>query len=118
MVKLLVIIIRHEKYVETKKELEKAGFSSYSSSDILGRGSVGSPVEVIKKTDQKESHGSDLYSRKMLEIYVVDKDTDQVVEIVTRINRSSAHGDGKIFVLPVKTAVRIRTGEKGENAIL
>jgi nitrogen regulatory protein PII 2 len=111
-------IIRHEKYQETKKELEAAGFSSYSSRDILGRGNVGSSLEVKNRTDDKDVHGSLLYSRKMIEICVVDKDADTVVDIITRVNRSGHHGDGKIFVLPVKDVCRVRTAEKGENAVL
>ncbi|MDR1948157.1 MAG: P-II family nitrogen regulator [Spirochaetaceae bacterium] len=131
--KHLVIVIRNEKYLETKKELEKEGFSSYSSRDILGRGKGSSLIEVIKKTgrnggdengedqngeDQKETQGSLLYSRKMMEICVSDKDADTVIEIICRINRNGRHGDGKIFVLPVRDVIRLRTGEKGDNAIL
>ncbi|MDR3336213.1 MAG: P-II family nitrogen regulator [Treponema sp.] len=116
--KLLVIIIRHEKYVETRKELENAGFSSYSSLDVLGRGHLEGSAEVVKKTEQKETYGSDLYSRKMMEIYVIDKQVEKAVETVIRVNRNGLHGDGKIFVLPVKTARRVRTNEKGEIALL
>lgn len=116
--KLLVIIIRHEKYRETRKALEDVEFVSYSSRDILGRGNIGSSLEVKKKTDDKDTQGSLLYSRKMIEICVVDKDVDQVVDIIIRVNQSGHHGDGKIFVLPLKDAYRVRTAEKGDNAIL
>ncbi|MDR3122287.1 MAG: P-II family nitrogen regulator [Treponema sp.] len=116
--KLLIIIIRHEKYAETKKELEAAGFSSYSSRDVLGRGNIGFSVEVAKKTDQKDTVGSVLYSKKMLEICVTDKDAEQVMSVIVKINHSGHHGDGKIFVLPVRDVIRIRTAEKGDNAIL
>jgi nitrogen regulatory protein PII 2 len=113
-----MIIIRHEKYRETRKELEDAGFVSYSSHDVLGRGNIGSSPEVKNKTDDKDTRGSLLYSRKMIEICVTDRDVDQAVDIISRVNRDGHHGNGKIFVLPVKDAHRVRTAEKGDEAIM
>ena len=53
----------------------------------------------------------------MIEIVVLDEDVPKMLHVITKAARTGDTGDGKIFVLPVDNAVRIRTGEDGDNAI-
>ncbi|SHE73764.1 nitrogen regulatory protein P-II family [Caldanaerobius fijiensis DSM 17918] len=58
-----------------------------------------------------------LLPKVKLEIVVKDAKVDDVVQIISRISRTGSVGDGKIFIYPVEQAIRIRTGETGDDAI-
>ncbi len=59
-----------------------------------------------------------LYPKRMLTAVVTDDQVEEVVEAITKVNQTGKPGDGKIFVLPIGDAVRVRTSEAGEQAIL
>ena len=50
-------------------------------------------------------------------LVVNDNDVPLVTEVIMRVNRTGEHGDGKIFVCPIEDSIRVRTGEKGEEAL-
>jgi len=119
--KQIVAIIRNELYYKTKDALQVAGFGSMSVEDVIGRGRRNGQRELAKKTDNdqdKEIYMSDMYAKKMLEIYTRDEDVDKVIQVILDNNRQGNLGDGKIFVLPVRGSLRIRTGETGNEALL
>jgi nitrogen regulatory protein PII 2 len=59
-----------------------------------------------------------LYAKRMVTAVVKDKKVKEVVQAIIAVNQTGKAGDGKIFVVPLADAVRVRTGEKGEKAIV
>ena len=59
----------------------------------------------------------DFLPKSRIEVFVVDEQVDAVVDTIVRVAHTGSVGDGKIFVLPVEDAVRIRTGESGDSAL-
>lgn len=118
--KQLIITIRPAKYYELKDALISKGFNSMSIKDVLGRGK--NPV-----TFEANATGSGtviaqyehpMVAKKMIEIFARDEDCDEIIETVKSVAKTGNHGDGKIFVIPLEDAIRIRTGERDINAIM
>src|SRR3954453_12256890 len=105
--------IRHEAFEPIRSELLNLGFPSLSISEVKGSGR--------QKGITERYRGSELtnYLRPKLKIecVVATDDVDTVVEGVLRHARTGSIGDGKVFVLPVEQAFRIRTGESGEETL-
>ena len=59
----------------------------------------------------------DLLPKVKVEVVVLDEDVARILNAITTAARTGEMGDGKLFVLPVENAVRVRTGEEGDNAI-
>ncbi|WP_456435288.1 P-II family nitrogen regulator, partial [Methanopyrus sp.] len=64
-----------------------------------------------------EEYRIDLLDKVMIEIVVDDEDVEKVIDIICEHARTGRPGDGKIFVIPIEDAVRVRTGERGEDAL-
>jgi nitrogen regulatory protein PII len=111
--KKIEAFIRHEAFEPIRSELLEKGFPSLSISEVKGSGRQKGVVETYR--------GSTLTVnvRPKLKVEVVVEDTDKpvVVETILKHARTGEVGDGKIFVLPVEEAVRIRTGEEGEPVL-
>jgi nitrogen regulatory protein P-II len=118
--KQLIITIRPSKYYELKSALLNEGFNSMSTKEVLGRGK--SPVtfeaNATGSGTAMASYVHPMVAKKMIEIYSRDEDCKKIINIVKNIASTGTSGDGKIFVIPVESAVRIRTGEKDVNAIM
>jgi nitrogen regulatory protein PII len=105
--------IRHEAFEPIRSELLDRGFPSLSISEVKGSGRQKGVVETYR--------GSSLtvHVRPKLKVEVVieDGDKDLVVETILKHARTGEVGDGKIFVIDVVEAIRIRTGEEGEDVL-
>ncbi|MDD4136449.1 MAG: P-II family nitrogen regulator [Methanoregula sp.] len=105
--KLVKAIIKPERFEFVKKALEDKGFISMTITDVKGRGE--------QKGITLEYRGGlmtiDILPKIQIEIVVKEKDVDTVVSIISESARTGKIGDGKIFVIPVDKAIRIRTGE-------
>lgn len=105
--------IRHEAFEPIRTELLEKGFPSLSISEVKGSGRQKGIVEQYR--------GSALTvhvrPKMKLEVVVEDKDKSLVVETILRHARTGEIGDGKLFVIPVEEAIRIRTGEEGEEVL-
>jgi nitrogen regulatory protein P-II 1 len=105
--KLIKTIIKPERFEFVKKALEDKGFISMTITEVKGRGE--------QKGITLEYRGGlmtiDVLPKIQLEIVVREKDADSVVAIIAESARTGKIGDGKIFVMPVEKAIRIRTGE-------
>ncbi|MGB8452561.1 MAG: P-II family nitrogen regulator [Anaerocolumna sp.] len=112
--KEVMIILRPKMYFPTKEALDKAGFHSMSISEIIGRGKR--PVQY--DGDEEGSVKYRLFAKRMIDMYIRDEDVQRLIDIVVEVNKTNHAGDGKIFVLPVKNAVRARTGERSVEAII
>jgi nitrogen regulatory protein PII len=111
--KMIVAYIRHEAFDLIRQDLLEAGFPSLSVSEVKGSGR--------QKGITEHYRGSDLviHLRPKLKVECVVDDTDAgvVTDTILRHARTGSVGDGKIFVLPVEEAIRIRTGESGEAVL-
>ena len=139
--KEITAIIRRGKLPETKKVLEELGYPSLTIQSVEGRGKqkgvVCAEAEIdpempesfctaVKLTPTPPEYALEhtlpkavLYvPKKMLTIVVPDDEVTEVVLAIIKVNQTGKHGDGKIFVSPIEAAVRVRTGEKDEEAIL
>ena len=122
--KEIMAIIRMNKINETKKALVEAGISSMHARECLGRGKGLVDIQLLKGAEQgyeeavsQLGNTQRLIPKRMITIVVPDGIVDRTVETVIAVNRTGKSGDGKIFVMPIFDAVRIRTGEKGDEAL-
>ena len=111
--KMIVAYIRHEAFESIRQELLEAGFPSLTSIEVKGSGRQKGITEHYRGSEL-QIH---LRPKLKLEIVVEAKDVGVVKETILRHARTGSIGDGKIFVLPVEDAVRIRTGEEGEAVL-
>jgi nitrogen regulatory protein P-II 1 len=105
--------IRHEAFEPIRSELLEKGFPSLSITEVKGSGRQKGIVETYRGS----SLTVNVRPKLKVECVVEDKDKSLVVETILRHARTGDVGDGKIFVLPVEEAVRIRTGEEGEAVL-
>ncbi len=111
--KKIEAIIREEKLDPVKKALEAMGYLGMTISEVAGRGRQGG----IPLQWRVGEYRVDFLPKLKIEIVVLDEDLSAAVDAVARGSRTGEIGDGKIFIIPVEDAVRIRTGDKGENAV-
>lgn len=114
-----MIIIRPERYRQTKEALEQEGFVAFSVMNVLGRGKK-SVAFASGDGSHKDETGSyhRLMTKKMIIVYINDEDEIRLSRTVIKVNNTGQEGDGKIFVLPVRRSIRIRTGEENEDALV
>lgn len=126
--KEVTAIIRMHMVNKTKEALLKEGFAGFTCRKVMGRGkkkidfSVFSDVispEIIENRNIAEqvSEFHRLVSKRMIVLLVNDEDLSKVVNTIMEVNSTGNPGDGKIFVVNVLDAVRVRTGERGAEAI-
>jgi nitrogen regulatory protein P-II 1 len=113
MMKKIEAYIRHEAFEPIRMELLDKGFPSISIAEYKGSGRQKGITEHYRGSEV-QIH---LRPKLKLEIVVDDKDKEIVKEVILKHARTGSVGDGKIFVLPVEEAIRIRTGEQGEEVL-
>jgi nitrogen regulatory protein PII 2 len=119
--KQIVALIRQQRFNRTRTALADAGFSSFTARKVVGRGqsdvdaaaSRGGAADAVVPRGE----GSMLLPRRMLTIVVGDDDADAAIRTIIGVNKTGVAGDGRIFVLPVHDASRIRTREHGTDAL-
>ena len=109
--KKIEAFIRHEAFEPIRSELLEKGFPSISLVEAKGSGRQKGVVEQYRGSTVTVN----VRPKLKLEIVVADADKDLIVETIIRHARSGEIGDGKIFVIPVEEAIRIRTGERGDE---
>ena len=111
--KMVVAYTRHEAFEPIRTELLNLGFPSISITEVKGSGRQKGITEHYRGTEVTNY----LRPKIKLECVVSDKDVQTIVDTILKHGRTGAVGDGKVFVLPVEEAVRIRTGERGNEAL-
>jgi nitrogen regulatory protein P-II 1 len=111
--KMVVAYIRHEAFEPIREELLERGFPSISIMEVKGSGRQKGITEHYRGS----SIAIHLRPKLKLECVVEDVDTPVITETILKHARTGSVGDGKIFVLPVEDAIRIRTGESGEEVL-
>ena len=106
-------IIRPERLGAVRKALEELGYPGMTISEVKGHGKETGPTEQWRG----RAYRVELLSRIKIEIVVLDEDARRTAGAIVHSARTGETGDGKIFIIPVEDAVRIRTGDKGENAV-
>ncbi len=111
--KKIEAIIREEKLDAVKKALEEKSYYGMTVSEVSGRGKQkGIPLQW-----RVGEYRVDLLPKLKIELVVLDEDVPVVIDAILSNARTGDTGDGKIFVLPVETVVRVRTGDRNESAI-
>ena len=111
--KKIEAIIRPEKVDDVRKALDKAGYPGVTISEVEGHGKQ----KGVTRQWRGESYKVDLLPKVKLEIVVSDKDAERIISSIAGSAKTGAVGDGKMFVTDIKDVVRIRTGERGEDAL-
>jgi len=111
--KKIEAIVREEKLEAIREALEKSGYVGMTVTEVVGSGRQ----KGISLQWQVGEYRVDLLPKLKIEIVVLDEDVSRTVSAIVKSARTGERGDGKIFILPVEDAVRVRTGEDGDNAI-
>jgi nitrogen regulatory protein PII len=111
--KMVVAYIRHEAFEPIRSDLLEAGFPSLSISEVKGSGRQKGLTEHYRGSEI----AIHLRPKLKVECVVDDSAVGLVVDTIQRYARTGSVGDGKIFLLPVEEAIRIRTGESGEEVL-
>jgi nitrogen regulatory protein PII len=111
--KKIEAFIRHEAFEPIRAELLERGFPSISVGEVKGSGRQKGVVETYRGSSMTVN----VRPKLKIEVVVEEKDKPIVVETILNHARTGDVGDGKIFVLPVEEAIRIRTGEDGEEVL-
>ncbi len=111
--KRIEAIIRPAKLDEVKEALHEVGITGMTVSEIKGFGRTGGLKEVYRGS----AYVVDFVPKVLVEIVAADNLVATIIEAIQRSAKTGKIGDGKIFVSDVLDAVRIRTGEHGEEAI-
>lgn len=111
--KKIEAIIREERLGAVRMALEDIGYFGMTVSEVSGRGRQ----KGLALQWRVGEYRVEFLPKLKIEIVVLDEDVAQTLNAITKSARTGEIGDGKIFVLPVENAVRVRTGEEGDNAI-
>jgi nitrogen regulatory protein P-II 1 len=112
-VKKVEAIIKPFKLDEVKQALSEIGVAGLTATEVKGFGRQKGHTELYRGAE----YVVDFLPKVKVEVVVADALVARVVEAVERAAKTGRIGDGKIFVLPVDEVIRIRTGERGEEAL-
>ena len=123
--KEVIAVVRMNMMNRTKQALTDAGIDGYFAHEAQGRGvGLANPHVLQGAASGYEEAAAllgergKLYPKRMITVVVPDKDVKAVVKVLIEANKTGQPGDGKIFVLPISDAVRVRTAESGEKSII
>jgi nitrogen regulatory protein P-II 1 len=107
-------IIRPEKLNDVKQALDDLGFHGMNLIQVTGRGAQRG---IVHQGRGGETVTVDLLPKMKVEVVVPDTAAERVIDAIIAAARTGNIGDGKIFVIPVAEAIRVRTGERGDVAV-
>jgi len=111
--KLITAILKPFKLDDVKAALETFGVHGLTVSEANGYGRQKGHTEVYRGAE----YTVDLVPKVRVEVLVDDADADDVVDVIVKSAQTGRIGDGKVWVVPVDTVVRVRTGERGTEAL-
>jgi len=111
--KLITAVIKPHKLDEVKSALESFGVQGLTVSEASGYGRQKGHTEVYRGAE----YTVDLVPKVRVEVLVDDADATDVTEVVVKAAQTGRIGDGKVWVVPVDEVVRVRTGERGADAL-
>jgi nitrogen regulatory protein P-II 1 len=111
--KKITAIIRPSKFEEVKRALIDLGCSGMTVNEVKGHGKQVGITERYRGTDYKV----DLLPKTQIDMVVRAENVERVIQTIRESAKTGKIGDGKIFVFPVEDVIRIRTGERGPEAV-
>jgi len=111
--KLIIATIKPFKLDEVRQALTESGVNGMMVTEIKGYGSQSGHTEIYRGAE----YAVNFVPKIRLDIVVSDNEVDQVISTIESTAKTGKIGDGKIFVLDVQQAVRVRTGETGDSAV-
>ncbi len=111
--KLITAIVKPAKVDEIKVALQAAGIAGMTVSETRGFGRQKGHTEIYRGAE----YTVDFIPKVRIEILTNDADAESIVDLIVRTANTGSIGDGKVWVTPVDTVVRVRTGERGGDAL-
>ncbi len=111
--KKIEAIIKPFKLTEVKDALSEIGKTGMTDTEVKGYGRQKGHTEIYRGSE----YTVDFLPKVKLDIVLSDAQVEAAIEVITKAAHTGKIGDGKIFVMPVETAVRIRTDEQGDAAV-
>ena len=122
--KELIAIVRMNMVNQSKRALSDAGITSITARDALGRGKGLVDMQLLQGAERgyeeaisQLGQSGRLIPKRALLIVVPDKLVELTAKTIIRVNKTGKSGDGMIFVLPALDAIRVRTGEGGDDVL-
>jgi len=122
--KEIMAVVRINMMNKTKKALADAGISSITARDALGRGKGLVDLTLLEGAEKgyeeaiaQLGQSQRMIPKRVFFVVVPDKLVKKTVQAIINVNHTGKSGDGKIFVMPVADAVRVRTGEAGNQVL-
>ena len=122
--KEVMAIVRMNMMNKTKRALSENGISSMTARDVLGRGKGLVDTTVLEGAEKgyeeaiaQLGQSQRLIPKRLIFIVVPDNLVDTTVKTIIKVNRTGKSGDGKIFVMPARDSVSVRTGETGTGTL-
>lgn len=112
--KKIEAIIRPEKLDDVKTALAEKGYIGLNIVGVTGRGVQ---KGIVHAGRAGTAYSVDMLPKVKLETVVTDANVEEVVMLIQKASSTGNIGDGKIFIIPVDDAIRVRTGERGEAAV-
>ena len=111
--KLIKAIVKPFKLEEVKDALSEIGIEGMTVSEVKGFGRQKGHTEIYRGSE----YTVDFLPKSMIEVAVTDEVADKVIDKIIDAAKTDKIGDGKVFVLPIEDAIRIRTGDRGDEAV-
>jgi len=111
--KLITAIVKPSKVDDIKRALQADGVHGMTVSETRGFGRQKGHTEIYRGAE----YTVDFIPKVRIEVLADDSDCDHIVDLIVSTANSGSIGDGKLWVTPVETVVRIRTGERGSDAL-
>ena len=111
--KLITAIVKPAKVDDIKVALQAAGIAGMTVSETRGFGRQKGHTEIYRGAE----YTVDFIPKVRIEILANDADAESIVDLIVRTANTGSIGDGKVWVTPVDTVVRVRTGERGGDAL-
>ena len=111
--KLITAILKPSKVDDVKVALQAAGIQGMTVSETRGFGRQQGHTEIYRGAEYRV----DFLPKVRVEVLAEDSEVQSIVETIVEAARTGAVGDGKLWVTPVEQVIRIRTGERGDDAI-
>lgn len=113
MAHLVTAVVKPHKLGEVKEALRGAGVHGLSVTEMQGYGRQGGKTETFRGAE----YTIEFVPKVRIEVVVPSQDADKVVDVIAAAARTGKIGDGKIWAFPLDSVTRVRTGEKGDDAI-
>jgi nitrogen regulatory protein P-II 1 len=111
--KLITAIVKPSKVDDIKRALQADGVHGMTVSETRGFGRQKGHTEIYRGAE----YTVDFIPKVRIEVLADDADCDHIVDLIVTTANSGSIGDGKLWVTPVETVIRIRTGERGSDAL-